>query len=135
MDIASPAPAPAAPKPTILIVDDTPDNLKLLSGLLKESYKVKVANNGRKALEIAAAIPAPDLILLDVVMPEMDGYEVCATLKEAPGTRNIPVIFLTGRADEADRERGLAMGAVDYIAKPVDPPAVLQRVAALIPVS
>ncbi|WP_188261639.1 response regulator [Azospirillum tabaci] len=134
MDIASPASLPAAPKPTILIVDDTPDNLKLLSGLLKESYKVKVANNGRKALEIAAAVPAPDLILLDVVMPEMDGYEVCAALKEAPGTRSIPVIFLTGRADEADRERGFALGAVDYIAKPVDPPAVLRRVAALIPV-
>lgn len=134
MDIASPAPAPAAPKATILIVDDTPDNLKLLSGLLKDSYKVKVANNGRKALEIAAASPAPDLILLDVVMPEMDGYEVCAALKEAPGTRNIPVIFLTGRADESDRERGFALGAVDYIAKPVDPPAVLQRVAARLPV-
>ncbi|WP_211102086.1 response regulator [Azospirillum brasilense] len=119
----------------ILIVDDTPDNLKLLSGLLKESYRVKVANNGRKALEIAASIPAPDLILLDVVMPEMDGYEVCAALKKAPATRDIPVIFLTGRADEADREHGFAMGAVDYIAKPVDPPAVLQRVAARISAS
>ncbi|CAO3380600.1 Response regulator containing a CheY-like receiver domain and an HD-GYP domain [Azospirillum argentinense] len=135
MDIASPAPAPAAPTATILIVDDTPDNLKLLSGLLKESYKVKVANNGRKALEIAAAAPAPDLILLDVVMPEMDGYAVCATLKKTPGTRNIPVIFLTGRAEEADRERGFALGAVDYIAKPVDPPTVLRRVAALLPLS
>ncbi|AWJ81989.1 hypothetical protein TSH58p_03405 (plasmid) [Azospirillum sp. TSH58] len=135
MDIASPAPVPAASKPTILIVDDTPDNLKLLSSLLKDSYRVKVANNGRKALEIAAAIPAPDLILLDVVMPDMDGYEVCAALKEAPGTRNIPVIFLTGRTDEADRERGFAMGAVDYIAKPVDPPTVLQRVAERVPVS
>ena len=132
MDIASPASAPAG-KATILIVDDTPDNLKLLSSLLKDSYKVKVANNGRKALEIAAALPPPDLILLDVVMPEMDGYEVCAALKEAPGTRNIPVIFLTGRADAVDRERGFAMGAVDYIAKPVDPPAVLERVAARIP--
>lgn len=132
MDIASPASAPAG-KATILIVDDTPDNLKLLSSLLKDSYKVKVANNGRKALEIAAAFPPPDLILLDVVMPEMDGYEVCAALKEAPGTRNIPVIFLTGRADAVDRERGFAMGAVDYIAKPVDPPAVLERVAARIP--
>ncbi|AIB15159.1 hypothetical protein ABAZ39_25020 (plasmid) [Azospirillum argentinense] len=132
MDIAPPASVPAG-KATILIVDDTPDNLKLLSSLLKDSYRVKVANNGRKALEIAAAFPPPDLILLDVVMPEMDGYEVCAALKEAPGTRNIPVIFLTGRADEADRERGFAMGAVDYIAKPVDPTAVLERVAARIP--
>ena len=128
MDNASPA-----SKPTILIVDDTPDNLKLLSGLLKESYRVKVANNGRKALEIAATAPVPDLILLDVVMPEMDGYEVCATLKGMPGTRNIPVIFLTGRTDESDRERGFAMGAVDYIAKPVDPPTVMQRVAARLP--
>ncbi|ALJ38329.1 response regulator [Azospirillum brasilense] len=135
MNIASPAPAPAVPKATILIVDDAPDNLKLLSGLLKDSYKVKVANNGRKALEIAAASPAPDLILLDVVMPEMDGYEVCAALKDGPGTRNIPVIFLTGRADEVDRQRGFAMGAVDYIAKPIDPPAVLRRVAARIPAS
>ncbi len=132
MDNASPASASPATKATVLIVDDTPDNLKLLSGLLKESYKVKVANNGRKALEIAAAAPTPDLILLDVVMPEMDGYEVCAALKGAPETRNIPVIFLTGRADDSDRERGFAMGAVDYIAKPVDPPAVLQRVAARI---
>ena len=132
MDNASPASASPATKATVLIVDDTPDNLKLLSSLLKESYKVKVANNGRKALEIAAAAPTPDLILLDVVMPEMDGYEVCAALKGAPETRNIPVIFLTGRADDSDRERGFAMGAVDYIAKPGDPPAVLQRVAARI---
>ncbi|GAA4256521.1 response regulator [Azospirillum formosense] len=135
MDTALPAPAPVASKATILIVDDTPDNLKLLSGLLKESYRVRVANNGRKALEIAAASPAPDLILLDVMMPDMDGYEVCAALKRAPETRDIPVIFLTGRVDTADRERGFAMGAVDYIAKPVDPPTVLQSVAARIPVS
>lgn len=125
----------SASKATVLIVDDTPDNLKLLSGLLKERYRVKVANNGRKALEIAAAAPAPDLILLDVVMPEMDGYAVCAALKGAPETRDIPVIFLTGRSDESDRARGFAMGAVDYIAKPVDPPAVLQRVAACLPAS
>lgn len=116
-------------KATILVVDDTPDNLKMISGLLKQHYRLKVANNGRKALEIAAGSPPPDLILLDVMMPEMDGYEVCERLKRDPATQAIPVIFLTGRTDAADVDVGLRLGAVDYIAKPVDPPVVLDRVA------
>lgn len=119
-----------AAKPIILVVDDTPDNLKMISAVLKESYRLKVANNGVKALEIAGGDPGPDLILLDVVMPGMDGYEVCGRLKGNPRTSAIPVVFMTGRAEAADRERGLRLGAVDYLTKPVDPAVVLERVAA-----
>ncbi len=113
---------------TVLVVDDTPDNLSLMSGLLKDLYKVKVANNGEKALQIAASDSPPDLILLDIMMPGMDGYEVCRRLKEDAGTRDIPVIFLTAKAEVADETRGLGLGAVDYITKPVSPPIVLSRV-------
>jgi len=113
---------------TVLVVDDTPDNLSLMSGLLKDLYKVKVANNGEKALQIAASDTAPDLILLDIMMPGMDGYEVCRRLKEDAGTRDIPVIFLTAKAEVEDEARGLGLGAVDYITKPVSPPIVLARV-------
>ncbi|HYD97029.1 MAG TPA: response regulator [Noviherbaspirillum sp.] len=117
-------------KPTILLVDDTPDNIALLSALLKERYRVKVATSGAKALQIASASPPPDLILLDVVMPEMDGHEACRRLKAAPHTAAIPVIFLTSRASEEDMQLGRALGAADYITKPISPPAVLERVAA-----
>jgi putative two-component system response regulator len=115
-------------KPIILVVDDTPGNLSLMNGILQDSYKVKVANNGEKALAIAVASPRPDLILLDVMMPGIDGYEVCGRLKADAATRDIPVIFLTARSDVADEKRGLELGAVDYIAKPVSPPIVLARV-------
>ena len=115
-------------RPTLLVVDDTPDNLTLMSSLLKDDYKVKVASNGDKALKIAAGEAPPDLILLDIVMPEMDGYEVCQRLKAEPRTRNIPVIFLTARTQEEDEKRGLELGAVDYITKPISPPIVLARV-------
>jgi putative two-component system response regulator len=115
-------------KPTILVVDDTPDNLTLMSSLLKDLYKVKVANSGEKALKIAEAEAQPDLILLDIMMPGMDGYEVCETLKANPRTREIPVIFLTAKSEVADEKRGLEMGAVDYITKPISPPIVLARV-------
>lgn len=115
-------------RPTVLAVDDTPDNLALLHGLLKDRYRVKVANNGVAALRIATALPAPDLILLDVMMPEMDGYEVCRRLKADPATRDIPVVFLTAKADIEDERFGLDLGAVDYIAKPISPPIVLARV-------
>jgi len=115
-------------KPTVLVVDDTPDNLSLMSSLLKDDYKVKVANGGEKALKIAQSDSPPDLILLDIMMPGIDGYEVCQRLKADPATSEIPVIFLTARAEVDDERRGLEMGAVDYITKPISPPIVLARV-------
>jgi putative two-component system response regulator len=115
-------------KPTVLVVDDTPDNLSLMSGLLKDDYKVKVANNGEKALKIAASDAPPDLILLDIMMPGMDGYEVCRSLKRNPVTVNIPVIFLTAKTEVEDEKMGLELGAVDYLTKPVSPPIVMARV-------
>lgn len=115
-------------KPSILVVDDTPDNLTLMSALLKDSYKVRVANGGERALKLAVASEPPDLILLDIMMPGMDGFEVCRRLKAEPATREIPVIFLTAKTDVEDEARGLALGAVDYITKPISPPIVLARV-------
>jgi len=114
-------------RPTILVVDDNPTNLSLLSNLLKEQYRVKVANNGIKALELAAATP-PDLVLLDIMMPEMDGYEVCRRLKDAKSTQQVPVIFLTAKSEIEDEEMGFSVGAVDFIHKPFSPPIVLARV-------
>ncbi|HJV66203.1 MAG TPA: response regulator [Geomonas sp.] len=114
--------------PSILVVDDTPDNLALMGGILRDSYRVRVANNGERALRIAGGEEPPDLILLDIMMPGMDGYQVCQRLKEAPSTRDIPVIFLTARSDPEDERRGLALGAVDYITKPISPPIVLARI-------
>ena len=113
---------------TILVVDDTPDNIALLSALLKDRYKVRAANNGERALAIAAGQPRPDLILLDIMMPGMDGYEVCERLKIDPHTADIPVIFLTAKVQVEDEEFGLRLGAVDYITKPISPPIVLARV-------
>ena len=115
-------------KATILVVDDTPDNLTLMSSLLKYDYKVKIANSGEKALRIAGSDQPPDLILLDIMMPGMDGYEVCQLLKLDSRTRNIPVIFLTAKSDLEDEKNGLQLGAVDYITKPISPPIVLARV-------
>jgi putative two-component system response regulator len=115
--------------PTILVVDDIPDNLVLMNNLLKDVYKVKVANNGKKAISIATSETPPDLILLDIMMPDMDGYAVCQHLQSLPATRTIPVIFLTANNDVEDEQHGLEMGAVDYIAKPVVPAVVLARVA------
>lgn len=116
------------PKATILVVDDTPDNLSLMGGLLEDSYRVKVANRGERALRIANSDYPPDLILLDIMMPDMDGYEVCRRLKADPGTRHTPVIFLTAKSGTEDEAYGLALGAVDYITKPISPPIVLARV-------
>ncbi len=118
----------ATDKKTVLVVDDTPDNIALVSALLKDAYKTKIATNGEKALSIAGAETPPDLILLDIMMPEMDGYEVCARLKESEQTRDIPVIFLTAKAQIEDEEHGLELGAVDYITKPISPPILLARV-------
>ncbi|MBK1693460.1 two-component system response regulator [Chromatium weissei] len=114
--------------PTILIVDDSPENLTVLSELLQLNYRVRAATSGEKALRIASTPPWPDLILLDVMMPGMDGYEVFTRLRHEPLTREIPVIFVTAM-DSADAElRGLDVGAVDYITKPIVPPILLARV-------
>ena len=119
----------AASKPTVLVIDDAPDNLTLMSGLLKDSYKVKVANHGELGLKLALAAPPPDLILLDIMMPDLDGYEVCRRLKSNPASRAIPVIFLSAKTDVQDEEKGLLLGAVDYISKPISPSLMLARVA------
>ncbi len=113
---------------TVLIIDDQPNNLALMNNLLKDQYNIRVANNGKHGLEIAQSDTPPDLILLDIMMPEMDGYEVCQQLKTNPGSHDIPVIFLTAKAEIKDEQFGLNMGAVDYITKPVYPPILLARV-------
>jgi len=115
-------------KSTILVIDDTPDNLSLMSALLKDSYKVKVANHGDKGLKIATSENPPDLILLDVMMPDIDGYQVCRQLKANAATRDIPVIFLTAKSEEDEEQKGLELGAVDYITKPINPAIVLARI-------
>lgn len=115
-------------KSTILVVDDSPDNLSLISGLLKDLYKLKVANNGEKAIKIAQAEKKPDLILLDVMMPGLSGYDVCQTLKADPATHDIPIIFLTAMTGAEDEKKGLELGGSDYITKPISPPIVLARV-------
>ncbi len=115
-------------KPVILVVDDAPDNLTLMSALLKDQYKVKIANSGERCLKVAHADARPDLILLDVMMPEMDGYETCRQLKADAKTRDIPIIFLTAKSEVDDETKGLELGAVDYITKPISPPIVLARI-------
>jgi phosphoserine phosphatase RsbU/P len=124
---ATPQLAPSAQK-LILIVDDTPLNIGVISGALKDSYKTKVATNGEKALALASAEEKPDLILLDIMMPGMDGYEVCSRLKADPATSEIPVIFLTGQTSAEDETRGFEVGAVDYVHKPFSPAVVKARV-------
>jgi putative two-component system response regulator len=115
-------------KPTILVVDDTPDNLTLVSNLLKSDYRVRVAINGEKALKIAFSDSPPDLILLDVMMPGMDGYEVCQQLRNSTQTAHIPIIFLTAKSEVEDERKGLSLGASDYITKPISPPILEARV-------
>lgn len=115
-------------RPTILIVDDALDCITLLSDLLKEQYQTKIATNGANALKVASRTPAPSLILMDVSMPHMGGYDVCAKLKSDPNTADIPVIFLSGRTDVEEQAHGFAAGAVDYIGKPISPPIVLARI-------
>ena len=118
---------PSVAKPTILLVDDTPENIDVLRGILGDDYAIKIANSGQLALKIVAA-QSPDLILLDVMMPGMDGYEVCRQLKADPLTRAIPIIFVTARAETEDEVQGLALGAADYLTKPVVPAIVKARV-------
>lgn len=112
----------------ILVVDDMPLNISVITGALKDTYKTKVATNGPKALAIANADEKPDLILLDVMMPDMDGYEVCRRLKSDPSTRDIPVIFLTAQTEAEDETRGFEVGAVDYVHKPFSPAVMKARV-------
>jgi putative two-component system response regulator len=118
---------PAHARPTVLVVDDTPQNIALMRDLLQVRYQVKVAVSGERALRICGTAP-PDLILLDVVMPGMDGHEVCRRLKADPVTREIPVIFLTSRNDDGDEQVGLDLGAVDYLVKPISPAILEARV-------
>jgi putative two-component system response regulator len=119
---------PDGAPPTILIVDDAPENLAVLSDLLQPFYRVRAATSGEKALHIADSAPRPDLIMLDVTMPGMDGYEVFSRLRAEPATAEIPIIFVTA-LDSRDAElHGLDVGAVDYITKPIVPPIVLARV-------
>jgi phosphoserine phosphatase RsbU/P len=113
---------------TVLVVDDAPANIQIVNSILKDIYKIRIATNGSKALELVKVTPLPDLILLDVVMPEMDGYEVCTRLKLDPETRDIPVIFLTGQTEVEDETKGFDVGAVDYIHKPFSPAVVKARV-------
>ncbi len=115
-------------KPTIFVVDDTPDNLSLMSSLLKPLYRVKVANSGERALAYLENNDVPDLILLDIMMPGLSGYDVLSQLKSMTKTRDIPVVFLTAMSSMEDEKKGLEMGAVDYITKPISPPIVLARI-------
>ncbi|MEJ2794091.1 response regulator [Iodobacter sp. LRB] len=112
------------PPSTLLIIDDSATNLTMLSSLLQNQYKVKVAINGEKGLRLAKASP-PDLILLDIMMPVMDGFEVCIQLKKDPGTTHIPIIFLSGKNEIKDKEKCWQIGAADYIVKPIDPDKLL----------
>jgi len=113
----------------VLVVDDTPENVRLIHGLLSPLYRVKAAPSGEVALRLAGKSPQPDLILLDIMMPELDGYTVCQRLKADKATRDIPIIFLTAMTEIENEEKGLRLGAVDYITKPISPPVLLARVS------
>ena len=105
----------------VLVVDDVPANIHTIKAILEADYKIKGATSGEKALQVAGKAPQPDLILLDVMMPEMDGYEVCRRLKADPSTSSIPVLFVTAHADDEERAKGMALGAAAYVSKPVEP--------------
>ena len=122
------APDPGNTRSTILIVDDVPENLEVLGELLQPLYRVRGAQSGMRALQVACSSPMPDLILLDVMMPGMDGYAVFEALRADPRTRDIPVIFVTALDGVREEEKGLELGAVDYISKPLRPTIVLARV-------
>ena len=118
----------AETKATVMLVDDTPQNLVLMTELLREDYRILVANGGERALTLLGSETLPDLILLDVMMPDLDGHEVLRRIKANPATCDIPVIFLTAKSDLADEILGLQLGAVDYITKPISAPIVQARV-------
>ena len=115
-------------KPRVLVVDDESFYTDVLHNLLRDEYEVLTASTGEEGLARAAVEPHPDLILLDILLPDIDGYEVCRRLKENPATADIPVIFLTVKSDVDDEVRGFDLGAVDYITKPISPPIVKARV-------
>jgi two-component system, sensor histidine kinase and response regulator len=115
-------------KPTVLVVEDSPEDISVLTEILREQYHVRIATGGEDAIRIATCDPVPDLILLDVMMPDMDGLEVCRRLKRDDAARAIPVIFVTAKGEAADESLGFAVGGVDYIAKPVNPQLVRARV-------
>lgn len=121
---------PVSELPTILLVDDTKENLTVIGQILRPHYRVRVANSGSRALQIVHTDPRPDLILLDVMMPEMSGYEVLQILRSQDAVRHIPVIFVTALSADDDEEYGLSLGAVDYVTKPVKPALLLARVHA-----
>lgn len=117
-------------KKTILVVDDAPSNLILLNNLLCKEYRVKVANSGSRGIKLALADDAPDMILLDVVMPELDGFTVCDVLKKNRKTRHIPILFLTTLHHDNEVQRGLSLGAAGFITKPVSSEQLAARIAA-----
>jgi two-component system sensor histidine kinase/response regulator len=119
---------PKSAKPTILVVDDTPDNLHLLSNLFNDEYRVRIAHNGSKALTICQSDSPPDLVLLDVMMPDMDGFEVAQKMREHPSSETIPVIFVTAMDTDDARLKGLELGAVDFVTKPINPGMLQHRV-------
>lgn len=119
------------PKPIILVVDDAPENLALLAGLLKDQYRVKVANNGKKALQIVSGATPPDMVLLDVLMPEMDGYEVCRQIRAQESLLHIPVVFLSGLEEQSVSYR--EHGANGFLTKPIEPEALHQILHTLLP--
>ena len=127
-ETAAPIVRAADEKPTILVVDDTPDNLHLLSQLFKDDYRVKIAHNGEKALSICQADTPPDLILLDIMMPGLDGFEVAEQLRAHPSSEHIPIIFVTAMTDDAARLKGMELGAVDFVTKPIQPEILQVRV-------
>ena len=116
-------------KPVVLVVDDTIANIRILDDLLRGEYTVRVATNGATALRLALSEPRPDIVLLDIMMPDMDGYEVCRRLKSDPLTSNIAVVFITAMGNEEHEAKGLDLGAVDFIAKPFQPRLVRARVS------
>lgn len=116
-------------KEKILIIDDAPENIDFLVGILKETYKLVAARSGEKALQLAQSENAPDLILLDIMLPDMDGIEVCRRLKSDTATENIPVLFITGKTDDEAIQQGFEVGGADFIAKPFHFHLVKSRIA------
>ncbi len=121
-----------APGKSILIVDDTPENITALSAILTRFGKIKAATSGEKALKICAGDPKPDLVFLDILMPEMDGWEVLKRLKADPATASIPVIYVTALASDADREKAVSLGAAGFITKPLEPETIQRLVTSMI---
>src|SRR4051812_42372432 len=121
-------PKPNSSRPSLLLVDDTPANIEILVDLLKDDYDLTVATRGTQALQIVAKARHLDLVLLDVMMPELDGYEVCRKLRADPETRDLPIIFLTTKNEVADIVHGFELGANDFVSKPFHPSKLRARV-------